>query len=86
MSIATWIIIGLIAGFLASKFAIRTGEGLSRDLGLGVAGAVIGGWLFGVLGTVEAAGLDVFGLIVTLASACAVLVLYHTFFPYVRQG
>jgi hypothetical protein len=28
----------------------------------------------------------VFGLIVTLASACAVLVLYHTFFPYVRQG
>jgi uncharacterized membrane protein YeaQ/YmgE (transglycosylase-associated protein family) len=86
VSIATWIIIGLIVGFLASKFAIRTGEGLSRDLGLGVAGAVIGGWLFGVLGTVEAAGLDVFGLIVTLASACAVLVLYHTFFPYVRQG
>ena len=36
MSIETWIIIGLVAGFLASKLVIRSGEGLLRDLGLGI--------------------------------------------------
>jgi uncharacterized membrane protein YeaQ/YmgE (transglycosylase-associated protein family) len=86
MSIFTWIIIGLVAGFLASKFVIRSGEGLLRDLGLGIAGAVIGGSLFGVLTTAEVAGLDVFGLIVTLVGASAVLVVYHTFFRHARAG
>ena len=49
MSILTWIIVGLVAGFLASKFAIRSDEGLLRDLGLGIVGAVIGGWLAGAV-------------------------------------
>jgi uncharacterized membrane protein YeaQ/YmgE (transglycosylase-associated protein family) len=82
----TWIIVGLAAGFLASKLVIRSGEGLLRDLGLGIGGAVLAGWLFGHLAAPEATGLDVFGLIVTLAGASAVLVVYHTFFPHVRQG
>jgi len=86
MSIEAWIIIGLVAGFLASKLVIRSGEGLVRDLGLGIGGAVFAGWLFGVLTSSEATGLDVFGLIVTLVGASAVLVVYHTFFPHVRQG
>jgi len=86
MSIAIWIIVGLVAGFLASKLVIRSGEGLLRDLGLGIAGAVLGGWLAGALSAAEATGLEVFGLIVTLAGAGAVLVAYHTLFPHVRQG
>jgi uncharacterized membrane protein YeaQ/YmgE (transglycosylase-associated protein family) len=86
MSIETWVIVGLLAGFLASKFVIRSGEGLLRDLGLGIGGAVLAGWIFGALTAPEATGLDVFGLIVTLAGASAVLVVYHTFFPHVRQG
>ncbi len=86
MSIETWIIVGLVAGFLASKVIIRSGEGLLRDLGLGIAGAVLAGLLFRALTSPEATGLDVFGLIVTLVGASAVLVVYHTFFPHVRQG
>lgn len=86
MSILTWIIVGLVAGFLASKFVIRSGQGLLRDLGLGIAGAVIGGWLFGALSASETTGLDVFGLVVTLVGASAVLGVYHTFFPHPRQG
>ena len=85
MSILTWIIIGLVAGFLASKLVIRSGEGLLRDLGLGIGGAVFAGWLFGAL-TSEATGRDVFGLIVTLVGASAVLVVYHTFFRHARPG
>jgi len=86
MSILTWIIIGLVAGFLASKFVIRSGEGLLRDLGLGIAGAVIGGWVFSALTTADATGLDVFGIVVTLVGASVVLGAYHTFFPHPRQG
>jgi uncharacterized membrane protein YeaQ/YmgE (transglycosylase-associated protein family) len=85
MSIGTWVIVGVIAGLLASKLVIRTG-GLARDIGLGIGGAIVGGSIFAALSTAEAASLDVFGLIVTTASAAAALVVYHTFFPHVRQG
>jgi uncharacterized membrane protein YeaQ/YmgE (transglycosylase-associated protein family) len=86
MSIETWVIVGLVAGFLTSQVLIRSGEGLLRDLGLGIVGAVLAGWLFRALTSPETTGLEVFGLIVTLVGASAVLVVYHTFFPRVRQG
>ena len=86
MSIGTWIVVGLLTGFLVSKLVIRKGDGLVRDLALGIGGAVAGGWLFAVLGASETVGLDVFGLVVTLAGAAAALIVYHMFFPHVRQG
>jgi uncharacterized membrane protein YeaQ/YmgE (transglycosylase-associated protein family) len=86
MSIGTWIIAGLIVGFLVSKLVIRSGNGLARDLGLGVGGAVLAGALFGALSTAEAAEINVFGLVVTLAGASAALVVYHTLRPRVRSG
>lgn len=86
MSIGIWIVVGVIAGVLASKLVIRSGEGLARDISLGIGGAIIGGWIFAALSTSEATGLDVFGLVVTIASAGAMLVVYHTLFPHVRPG
>ena len=86
MSIGIWIMVGLVAGFVASKLVIRSGEGTLRDVGLGIGGAVIGGWLFTILTTRDAVGLDVFGLVVTLAGAGAVLIVYHMFFPHVRKA
>jgi uncharacterized membrane protein YeaQ/YmgE (transglycosylase-associated protein family) len=86
MSIETWVIAGLVAGFLGSKLVIRSGDGLLRDLCLGVVGAVIAGLLFGALAPPEETGLEVFNLIVTLAGASAALVVYHTLFPRVRQS
>lgn len=86
MSIGIWVMVGLIAGFLASKLVIRSGEGTLRDIGLGIGGAVVGGWLFTLLTTRDAVGLDVFGLVVTLAGAGAVLIVYHMFFPHVRKA
>jgi hypothetical protein len=42
--------------------------------------------LFTLLTTRDAVGLDVFGLVVTLAGAGAVLIVYHMFFPHVRKA
>jgi uncharacterized membrane protein YeaQ/YmgE (transglycosylase-associated protein family) len=48
--IISWIIIGIIAGWLASHFVKGHGFGLVGDLILGIIGAIIGGFLFGMLG------------------------------------
>jgi uncharacterized membrane protein YeaQ/YmgE (transglycosylase-associated protein family) len=50
MSIIGWLVLGLIAGFIASKVVNKTGEGLIVDILLGIAGAVVGGFLFTSLG------------------------------------
>jgi uncharacterized membrane protein YeaQ/YmgE (transglycosylase-associated protein family) len=46
MGIISWIILGLIAGFIASKILNRTGSGLIVDLVLGMVGAAVGGFIF----------------------------------------
>jgi uncharacterized membrane protein YeaQ/YmgE (transglycosylase-associated protein family) len=50
MSILAWIIIGLIAGVLASLVMGGTGYGIIGDIIIGIAGAFVGGWLFSKLG------------------------------------
>lgn len=56
-AIIVWLIIGLIAGWLASKIVEGTGFGLIVDIIVGIIGAVIGGWLAGVLGISIGGGL-----------------------------
>ena len=80
MSIGTWVVVGLVAGFLASKFVVRTGDGLLRDLGLGIAGAVVGGLVYRLLTTPDLTGLSFPGFLTTLAGAAAALVVYHRYF------
>ena len=64
MSFGAWIVAGLVVGFIASKLIIRSGYGLMRDLGLGVAGAVFAGLIFGAVAAPDASGTEVFGLVV----------------------
>ena len=45
MGIISWIILGLIAGWIASKIVNKTGSGMFMDIGLGVVGAIVGGIL-----------------------------------------
>ena len=45
-----WVIIGLIAGWAAGKIMKGSGYGVVMDIILGVVGAVVGGWLMGLLG------------------------------------
>jgi uncharacterized membrane protein YeaQ/YmgE (transglycosylase-associated protein family) len=49
-SLIWFLLIGLIAGWLAGKVMRGGGFGIIGDMIVGVIGALIGGWLFGVLG------------------------------------
>jgi uncharacterized membrane protein YeaQ/YmgE (transglycosylase-associated protein family) len=51
MSILTWLIVGLVAGVLASIVMGGTGYGLIGDIIIGIIGAFVGGWIFRALGT-----------------------------------
>ena len=77
MSILAWLILGLIAGFIASKIVNRTGRGIVLDIVLGVIGALIGGSLFNALGGVGITGFNLWSLFVAVIGAVLVLVIYH---------
>jgi len=49
MSILTWIIVGLVAGLLAS-FVVGGGLGIIGDIIVGILGAFVGGWILSKLG------------------------------------
>jgi uncharacterized membrane protein YeaQ/YmgE (transglycosylase-associated protein family) len=50
MNLLTWLIVGLIAGVLASLVMGGTGLGIIGDIIIGIVGAFIGGWLFTAMG------------------------------------
>jgi len=77
MSILAWVILGLIAGFIASKLVNRSGEGFILDIILGIVGAVVGGYIFNTFGAVGVTGLNIYSLIVAVIGAVVVLVIYH---------
>ena len=62
MSIIGWLILGLIAGFIASKIINKTGEGIILDIVLGIVGAVVGGFLFSLVGAAPVTGLNVYSM------------------------
>ena len=66
-----FLIIGLIAGFLAGKIMKGGGFGVVGDIVVGVIGAFLGGWLFGLLGV--STGNSLLGSIVTATIGAVVL-------------
>jgi uncharacterized membrane protein YeaQ/YmgE (transglycosylase-associated protein family) len=77
MSIIGWIVLGLIAGFIASKIVNKQGEGVLLDIVLGVVGAVVGGFIFSAFGAAPVTGFNIYSLIVAVVGAIVVLVVYH---------
>jgi uncharacterized membrane protein YeaQ/YmgE (transglycosylase-associated protein family) len=77
MSIIAWLILGLIAGFIASKIVNRSGEGVVLDIVLGIVGAFVGGFLFSLAGAAPVTGFNIYSLVVAVIGAIVVLVVYH---------
>ena len=80
MSIIGWIILGLIAGFIASKIVNKQGEGLILDIVLGIVGGIVGGFIFTRLGATGVTGFNLWSMFVAIIGAIIVLVLYHAIF------
>lgn len=80
MSIIGWIILGLIAGFIASKIVNKQGSGIVVDILLGIVGAVVGGFIFAQLGSVGVTGFNLWSMIVAIVGAIVILLIYHAIF------
>ena len=78
MGIISWIVVGLIAGFLA-KFLLPGDDpgGLIVTTLMGMAGAVVGGILIGVLGGAGATGFNVWSILVATLGAVMLLFVYR---------
>jgi uncharacterized membrane protein YeaQ/YmgE (transglycosylase-associated protein family) len=77
MTIVTWILLGLIAGFIGSKLINRTGEGFFLDIVLGIVGAVAGGWVFRFFGFAGVTGFNLYSMAVAVVGSMLVLIVYH---------
>jgi uncharacterized membrane protein YeaQ/YmgE (transglycosylase-associated protein family) len=71
-SLIWWIIVGLIAGWLAGKVMKGGGFGAGMDIVIGMVGAIIGGWVFGLLGIFPGGGL-IASIVVAFVGACLLL-------------
>lgn len=80
MSILAWIILGLISGFIASKVVNKSGEGVAVDILLGIVGAVVGGFLFNLVGAVGVTGFNIWSMLVAVVGAMVVLGVKHAVF------
>ena len=77
MSIISWIILGLIAGFIGSKLVDRQGQGFWLDIALGIIGALVGGFLFDLFGATGITGLNIWSMLVAVIGSVVVLVIYN---------
>lgn len=73
-----WLVVGLVAGFLASRVMRGGGYGLIGDIVVGLIGAFIGGWLAGVLGIgVGSSSSLIVSIIVAFIGACILIAILH---------
>jgi uncharacterized membrane protein YeaQ/YmgE (transglycosylase-associated protein family) len=80
MGIISWIVLGAIAGWIGSMIVNKTGEGLFRDIILGIVGGVVGGWIFSAVGSTGITGFNLWSLFVAVIGAVVLLVIYHALF------
>jgi uncharacterized membrane protein YeaQ/YmgE (transglycosylase-associated protein family) len=85
-NLIVWIVVGLIAGFLASRLVTGKGKGCLADIIIGVLGALIGGWLAGLLHVSISVGFPIVGqIIVAFAGAVILLLVWGAVFGRGRK-
>ena len=78
MGVISWIILGLIAGWLAGFFVNKPGSGVLMNIGLGIVGAVVGGIIVSaVTGGAGVTGLNIWSIIVSVIGAIIVVWVYN---------
>ncbi len=80
MSILAWIVLGLVSGYVASRLVNNGGEGAVLDIVLGIVGAMVGGFLFNMVGAVGVTGFNIWSMFVAVVGAVVVLAIKHALF------
>jgi uncharacterized membrane protein YeaQ/YmgE (transglycosylase-associated protein family) len=75
-AIIWWIIVGLIAGWATGKIMGGTGRGFLTDILVGIAGAIVGGWIMRALGFVGRGGM-IYTVLVAIGGAVILTFLYR---------
>ena len=70
---AMWVLVGVMAGWLARIVMKGGGYGLIGDLSLGVVGSIAGSWLFWALGVSPGARLFVLAIVAFVGAAIAIV-------------
>ena len=85
MSILSWIILGLIVGFIASRLIGAGGYGLIGDIVVGILGAMLGCWLATQFLGLDVTGINVTSIIIGVAGAVVLILLYRALMPGRRR-
>lgn len=72
MGILAWIVLGLIAGALAS-FVMKGGFGIVGDIIVGIIGALLGGFLYGLIGGQGVTGVNIGSIAIAFIGACILI-------------
>jgi uncharacterized membrane protein YeaQ/YmgE (transglycosylase-associated protein family) len=73
MGILSWLLVGLIAGFLASVVMKGGGYGIIGDIIIGIVGAFIGGFIFSLFGSGGVTGFNLWSILVAFVGACILI-------------
>ena len=77
MSIIGWIILGALAGWIASMITGRNAQmGWLANIIAGIVGALIGGFLFSAFGGAPVTGFNIYSLIVAIIGAVVVILIW----------
>ncbi len=72
MDIVIWIVFGALVGWVASM-VMGSGGGILWDIGVGIVGAVIGGFIMNSLGESGVGGFNLYSFLVALLGACILI-------------
>ena len=73
----TWIALGVVTGFIGSKFVNKTQHGRDRDVLLSIVGAIVGGFAANLFRDSGVANLNFYSAFVAVIGAVAFLIIYH---------
>ena len=80
IAFVSWIVIGLVAGFLGSKFLGKRSQNQVTYVLFSILGAIVGGFLANLVGKPGIRGVDLYSLLISLVGAVVFLLVYHALF------
>jgi uncharacterized membrane protein YeaQ/YmgE (transglycosylase-associated protein family) len=81
VTILAWLILGLLAGWLASLLMGAGGYGLIGDIVVGILGAMVGGWLGSMLLGVDVTGLNLSSVAIAVVGAVILIAIFRALSP-----